>query len=290
MKKFTADRVYPISNDPIDNGVVITDDNGTILSVEPAGPASDGAEKLEGVLIPGFVNAHCHLELSHMKGKVDTGTGLIPFITSVVTKRDATKEAIADAVEKAGQEMLDGGIVALGDISNTNDSFAFKSSGKMLSYTFVELFDFLQEGGAQKAFDDWNPLVGEIPQDASHRGSLTPHAPYSVSRTLFSKINEQNPDSGITVSIHNQETPPENELFLSGSGAFYDFYGAFDIPLDKFRHNGKPAIHYALENMNPANRTLFVHNTLSTREDLEAAHNWSPHLLLGELPQCEPVH
>ena len=144
MHKFSADRVFPVSSAPIEKGVLITDDAGQILAIERReqhDPAS--LQILPGVLIPGFVNTHCHLELSHMKGKVHTGTGLIPFITGVVTQRNAAAEVIADAIEQAERDMLAGGIVAVGDISNAPDTFAVKAKGRLRYYTFVELFDFL---------------------------------------------------------------------------------------------------------------------------------------------------
>ena len=287
MRKFSADRIFPVSSEPIPNGVVITDDAGKILAVESRDrhdPAS--LEIHRGILTPGFVNTHCHLELSHMKGKVNTGTGLIPFITGVVTQRNVAPEIIADAIEKAEAEMLDGGIVALGDISNTTDTFAVKSRGRMRYYTFVELFDFLQESGAQKAFDDWKAVYDQLQPAPGSARALVPHAPYSVSEALFSKINAANAPAGLTISIHNQETPPENELFEKGSGGFYDFYGKFNISLEHFRPSGRPSIYYALQHLNPAQRTLFVHNTLTTRADIEAAHAWSPNVFWATCPNA----
>jgi aminodeoxyfutalosine deaminase len=287
MKKLSADWVFPVNSDPIEQGVVILDDDGTILAVEARAqhdPASLDIRK--GVLTPGFVNTHCHLELSHMKGRVDTGTGLIPFITNVVTKREAAAEIIADAIERAEREMLEGGIVAVGDISNAVDTFAAKSRGRLRYYTFIELFDFLQEQGADKAFADWRAVYDQLAPPAGSRKALTPHAPYSVSQSLFRKIREFNEAEGITVSIHNQETPPENALFMEGSGAFYEFYGRFGISLEHFEHIGRTAIHYALEHLNPANRTLFVHNTLSTREDIAAAQAWSRHTYWASCPNA----
>ncbi len=287
MRKITADLVFPVSSEPLSDGVVITDDTGKILAVERRDqhdPAS--VEVHRGVLIPGFVNTHCHLELSHMKGLVDTGTGLIPFITSVVTKRNLPAEVIADAIARAEQEMLDGGIVAVGDISNTTDTFGTKAKGRMRYYTFVELFDFLQDAGAEKAFADWKAVYDRcLPAPGSAR-ALVPHAPYTVSKTLFRKIREASPETGLTVSIHNQETPPESELFERGSGGFYDFYGKFGISLERFESTGKPSIHYALENMNPAQRTLFVHNTLTRAEDIRAAQAWSPHTFWATCPNA----
>lgn len=287
MRKFSADWIFPISSKPIENGVVITDDAGKILAIESReqhDPASLDIQR--GVLVPGFVNTHCHLELSHMKGKVHTGTGLIPFITSVVTQRNASPETISEAIERAEAEMLAGGIVALGDISNAPDTFPVKSKGRMRYYTFVELFDFLQEANAEKTFSDWKAVYEKIELAPGSARSLVPHAPYSVSKSLFQKINDFNEKSGITVSIHNQETPPESELFEKGSSAFYDFYGKFNISLEHFRPTGKPSIFYALENLNPANRTLFVHNTLTAKADIEAAHAWSPNVFWATCPNA----
>jgi aminodeoxyfutalosine deaminase len=287
MQKFSADQVYPLDAPPLPNGVVITDDQGKILAVEPADrhdPAS--VDRRAGALIPGFVNTHCHLELSHMKGRVDTGTGLIPFITGVVTQRNVAHEVILEAIDRAEQEMLDGGIVALGDISNAVDTFAVKVRGRMRYYNFIELFDFLQPDGAEKAFADWTAVYEQLQLAPGSARSLVPHAPYTVSPVLFAKINAFNPAAGATVSIHNQETPPENALFMDKTGDFLDFYSKFNISLAHFEAIGQPSIQYALRHLNPANRTLFVHNTLSTLADVQAAQAWSAHTYWATCPNA----
>ena len=287
MRKFSADWVFPVSSAPLPQAVVVTDDQGKILAIEPRerhDPA--GIDIRSGALIPGFVNTHCHLELSHMKGKVDTGTGLIPFITGVVTQRNAAAELIQDAIERAEADMLAGGIVAVGDISNVPDTFAVKSRGRLRWYTFVELFDFLQDAGADKTFGTGKAVFDQLLPAPGSAKALVPHAPYSVSARLFEKINTFNPASGTTLSIHNQETPPENELFVQGTGAFRDFYSRFGISLDGFRAPGTTSIHYALAHLNPANRTLFVHNTLTTADDLAAAQAWSPRTYWASCPNA----
>ena len=268
-------------------GVIVTDDNGSILSIDTRDqhdPAS--LEIHQGVIVPGFVNTHCHLELSHMKGLVETGTTLIPFITGVVTRRHAAAEAIAEAIAKAEAEMIDGGIVAVGDISNVTDTFVQKSKGRLRYYTFLEMFDFLQEDDAEREFDKYLSVYDALNPSKGSEKSVVPHAPYSVSKNLFKKINNVNAASGITVSIHNQETQPEQDLFMKGEGAFYDFYGKFGISLDQFEPNRRPSIFYALENMNPSNRTLFVHNTLTTQSDIEAAQSWSENVFWATCPNA----
>lgn len=288
MRKITADYIFPVSSAPIKNGVIEVNDKGEIIKIgAQADYTSDELEIYKGVIIPGFVNTHCHLELSHMKGKVDTGTGLIPFITGVVTNRAASKSEILEAIATAEKEMIDNGIVAVGDISNVTDTFAQKAQGNLRYYNFIEFFDFLQDDAAQAEFDKYKAVYDELELVNGSRKSCVPHAPYSVSERLFRLINDANAaGKGATISIHNEETPPENDLFLSKTGGFIDFYGSFGINLDKFEATGKTSIYYAIENMNPAERTLFVHNTLTSTEDIAAANVWSDNVYWATCPNA----
>ncbi|MEM6963834.1 MAG: amidohydrolase family protein [Bacteroidota bacterium] len=275
MRKISTDYIFTIVSEPIKNGVVVLDDTGKILSIdERVNHDHASLEIYEGVIVPGFINTHCHLELSHMKGKVATGTSLIPFITSVVSFRDVGQEVIDAAIVKADQEMFDNGIVAVGDISNKIDTAATKSRSPIHYYTFVEMFDFLQEHWAASEFEKYKAVFDGQSDMGKNRKSIVPHAPYSVSKNLFNLINEAN-GADCTVSIHNQETPAENEFFVNKTGGFIDFYQGFNIPIDDFHANGKRSIHYALAHMNPNVRTLLVHNTTCTAEDIEAAQRWS---------------
>ena len=287
MRKISADILYPVNAAPIEKGVVVVDDNGKVLATGTRDQYD--ASELEihqGALIPGFINTHCHLELSHMIGKVDTGTGLIDFIKGVVSKRGVEQEIINEAIEKAEAEMLAGGIMAVGDISNVPDTFLQKSKGNLRYYTFVEFFDFLQNQNAQAEFDKYKAVYDQLELTNGSKKSCVPHAPYSVSEKLFAMINEVNKGEVATISIHNQETPPENELFMKGTGGFVDFYGQFGISLDNFQPNGRPAIHYALEQMDGQHRTLFVHNTLTTVEDIRFAQSWNPKVYWATCPNA----
>ena len=81
VHKISATYICPGDRNPQKGQVLIVDDLGGIQAIEPAvnhDPAS--VQHYDGLLVPGFINAHCHLELSHLKGKVPTGTGLLPFL------------------------------------------------------------------------------------------------------------------------------------------------------------------------------------------------------------------
>jgi cytosine/adenosine deaminase-related metal-dependent hydrolase len=160
MRKISADVVFPVVGEPVEQGVVVVDDTGKILALEQR--ADHDAASLEihqGAIVPGFVNTHCHLELSHMKGKAGTGTGLIPFIQKVVQFRDIPLEEIMDAIARADEEMYNEGIVAVGDISNMLHTAEQKNKSKIRYYTFVEMFDFLQDGMARQSFDQYKTVL-----------------------------------------------------------------------------------------------------------------------------------
>ncbi len=286
MRYISADYIHTGKGDILIDQVIIIEESGKILDIKSTDEVdSDKIEVHKGSIIPGLINTHCHLELSHMKGKVPTGTSLIPFISSVVSFRDSPQEEINNAIAEADQYMYDEGIVAVGDISNKLDTKEQKEKSKINYYTFVEMFDFLQEDWSQKEFDKYYEVFKGQARSGGNKVSCVPHAPYTVSKSLFQKINETNSE-GCTVSIHNQETPPENELFLAGKGGFLDFYKGFNIPLDKFKSTGKPSIQYAIENMDAAQRTLFVHNTLTTTEDIQSAQNWSKNVYWATCPNA----
>jgi cytosine/adenosine deaminase-related metal-dependent hydrolase len=287
MRKITADKIYTISNGVLENHVLILDDDGTILDITAiAAHDSTSMEQYEGVLVPGFINTHCHLELSHMKGRVPTGTGLIPFIKNVVQFRaDFTPEQIQAAIEQADADMRAAGIVAVGDISNVTDTIATKSKSDIHYHTFVEMFDFMVDANAQERFDEYSSVANQY-QQYQLPYTLVPHAPYSTSKKLFALINKHQVAEAVTVSIHNQEMQPENDLFLAKHGDLIPFYANFGIPIADWLPTKQTSIHYAMQEMDAQRRTLFVHNTLTSTEDIAATHAWNPRTYWATCPNA----
>ena len=286
MRKISADWIFPITSQPIKNGVLTVDDKGQIIKIDHRDRYADTQlEIYSGVLVPGFINTHCHLELSHMKGVAPTGTGLLPFLKTVVNHRNVSPDEIQKAIEKGDQDMYKAGIVAVGDISNKLDTADTKSKSPIRYYTFVEMFDFLQDDWADKTFADYAVVLEGQSDQNGNRKSGVPHAPYTVSKKLFSLLKDSN-GANSTISIHNQETQHEDNFFLHKSGDFLEFYKTFQIGIDAFQPSRKTSIHYALENMNPDHRTLFVHNTMTTPVDIQAAHAWSNQVYWATCPNA----
>lgn len=279
-RKIAANKIYPVSTDSIDNGVILMDDQGKIVAIDELNNHDKATvEYFDGIIVPGFINAHCHLELSHLKGIAKTGTGLIDFISQVIRNRNHTPEVIQDAIERAETNMIDSGIVAVGDISNTTDTFAQKRKENLYYYTFVEYFDLFQESNAESIIAQYDTVYNSLTATEKNKISKVPHAPYSVSRKLFTVIANAAKQSQetLTISIHNQETVPENELFLHKKGDFLPFYERMGLSVDAIPELNKTSIHYTLEYLGSTSRNLFVHNTLTAVADIEAAE-----LVLGK--------
>jgi cytosine/adenosine deaminase-related metal-dependent hydrolase len=268
MRSFQADYVFPVSSGPIRNGIVTVDDSGKIISVsEPYTSAAQltiQVKKLSGIICPGFVNTHCHLELSHLKGKIEKGKGLVNFIEEVQKHRGADKNEVLDAAQQADVDMYNNGIVAVGDISNTNLSIPIKERSKVYYHTFVEAFGFVPEK-AQEVFDKSFSLLEEFKPMPS---SITPHAPYSVSKELFKLIKNNSKFGHNLLSIHNQECADENKFFRYKTGSIIDLYEYFGINIDFFKPQARNSLQTMVPLLTNNQRILFVHNTFTNLKDL----------------------
>jgi cytosine/adenosine deaminase-related metal-dependent hydrolase len=269
MRKITADYVFPVSSPPIKNGVVIIDDNGIIIDVvQPAANSQQpAAEVYQGIIVPGFVNTHCHLELSHLKGQVSEKNGLVSFISELVSKRDNfSTEQIKAAIVSAEEEMMRNGIVAVGDISNADHSFDQKKKKRLAYHTFIESFDFHSDK-AKHVLDTAVNLQSAI---SNLQSSIAPHAPYSVSGKLMEMIdNLKQP----LLSIHNQETASENELFASGSGGLAELMEKVGVDINSKRRV-KNSLLFVLGALIESKKILLVHNTYTSKEDIELVKHY----------------
>tara|TARA_B100001109_G_scaffold255824_1_gene261250 strand:+ start:16395 stop:17555 length:1161 start_codon:yes stop_codon:yes gene_type:complete len=267
---FKTDLLYTALGKPIKNGMIRTDQEGKILEVG-ANLSVENSEVnyLEGALCPGFINTHCHLELSHLKNKIESGKGLISFIKGVQSQRKAEEEEIQEAILKADEEMWKAGIVAVGDISNGTTSFLQKQKSNIEYHTFVELFGF----DPAKATEVWT-RGQKVQATAIAMGlsaSLVPHSPYSVSKPLFQLLKAEKDNAPIC--IHNQENEAENELYQNGTGAFRKMLESFGLPLEHIKgmqQNSLPAYLPLLPDSKPL---LLVHNTFSNQADITSAKN-----------------
>ncbi len=271
-QKFQATQLFTGTELLEDQLVLITTNDGTIEAIVGIEDAGDDIQSFEGILTPGFVNAHCHLELSHMKDMIPAHTGLQEFVKQIVSLRKVEEHVIEEAIEKAEAEMLANGIVAVGDISNTLDTLAQKAKHNLAYYTFVELYD-LDPTRAQDKM-----MAGLENQKAFEenciRASLVPHAPYSVTHNLWKLLADH---FGLhTISMHNQETPDENDFFKTKTGSFLGMYERTKVNLDFFEATGLSSLQSVLPIFKNAAASILVHNSFTDAADIAAVKKQMP--------------
>ena len=252
--------------------VIETTEDGTILAIHAPG-AQQGAVVYDGILCPGFVNAHCHLELSHMQGAVPEATGLIPFVQQIVQHRNKyTDEQKVTARHEAFAAMQRAGIVAVGDIANTADAADLRAQDAIHFHTFVESLGFTPaRAEAALAFAEgvYSAYAAQPQAAKVLRQSIVPHAPYSVSKELFRLISAHNAES--IISIHNQETAAENEFYEKGTGAVNHLLQSLGIDAATFTPYGNTSLRTYLQWLSQDHPLLLVHDIFTTAEEIKTA-------------------
>jgi cytosine/adenosine deaminase-related metal-dependent hydrolase len=265
MRKFRADYVFPVNADPIKNGIVTVDDTGKILALDDGlGHADKDVERLEGVICPGFINTHCHVELSHLKNKIAPLGGLINFIKDIQAHRNVDEDTVIAAASAADEEMYNNGIVAVGDIANSAATIPVKKKSKLYYHSFIEVFGFVPEK-AQGIFDNARSIRDQYkPMPCS----ITPHAPYSVSKDLFKLVHRLADKQPNLISIHNQETEEENKFYRYKLGGFLDLYQFFNIDIGFFKPQARNSIQTTVPLLTNRQNILLVHNTFTNLKDI----------------------
>ena len=243
MRRFAAKYVYTLtSQDPLLNAFVEVDGAGTVLRT---GPCESGEELLDGAIVPGFVNAHCHVELSYMKGLFRKGTGMAGFIDQIIALRDSfSPEVKLAGLKEAMDSMWEQGIVAVADISNCEDSFAVKASHPLYTRTFLEVF-----GAHPEDCPNVMEAVLALQKKALALGldaAPSPHACYTMSPELLSASSVAGLRSGY-LSFHSEESWEEEQMMLCGSGPMWENRKANGIPTSPV--TGTTSLEYFLDRL-----------------------------------------
>jgi aminodeoxyfutalosine deaminase len=268
-RKFKADHLFTGQEWLSGDSVLITSSGGEIIDIVPVAAAGDDIAVFSGILSPGFVNCHCHLELSHMKGLIPEKTGMIDFLVRVIQQRGFADDSIKKGIEDAENSMLQNGIVAVGDICNTANTLEQKKAGRLLYHNFIETMGFVENTAAQRfeasitVYDQFARLY----RNPAESNSIVPHAPYSVSPALFQKITHFPGNHLLT--IHSQESAAEREFIEKGTGDFHRLYEALHIDITFYKPRSARSLKTYLSYFLPNQSLILVHNVTTNKEDLD---------------------
>lgn len=212
MKKLLlkASTVLPVSSPPLHNAAVIIE-NGIISDIGPAGDIvrrNKDAQTLDlkrGILMPGFINAHTHLELGWIRSKIGAFDGFTGWLRQIIrAKREGVSDGdIEQSVRDGIRELINTGVTTVGEISSYGglDKSILRESG-LRTVLFREVLDSKDE------ITDFD----KFEKSRNFEERLFPHAPYSCSPSLLEKVLDSHKKNKIPIAIHLGESPEEIEF------------------------------------------------------------------------------
>ena len=221
MRRIASKYLYTLtSTEPVRNGFVEVEDDGTVVRTGVCADPAAEPEFIDGAVAPGFVNAHCHVELSYLKGQFRKGTGMAGFIDQINEMRDnkSLQEKVDDLTREM-DSMWEQGVVGMADISNCDDSFAVKARHPMYTRTFLEVFGTEPEDC--EAVMDGVRKLQKVADGFGIDAAPTPHSCYTMSPELVTAVSVEGLRSGF-LSFHSEETEEEEEMLKYGSGKMWE--------------------------------------------------------------------
>ncbi len=265
MKYFSAQYLFTNTGLPVKRGIITTEDDGTIISVDDSGGKLAEHHSVEfhnGIIVPGFVNCHCHLELSYLKNEIAKGSGLVDFLRAVNSLRNTIDKDINSAIREADSEMFKEGVVLCADICNNDSTFNLKKVSKIRYISLLEVFG-IDPSRAEFRMNEILQLAEKAKQMDLPQW-IVPHAFYSISIPLFRLINKHTETNKVT-SIHFMESSEEVTFFEARSGKLMDYYKEFMPSFSEFQMVRIPT-ESLREVVSTSGNLILVHNTCATRE------------------------
>jgi 5-methylthioadenosine/S-adenosylhomocysteine deaminase len=271
---FVADWVVPVASSPIPEGGVLVE-GPRIVEVGRAEDlrrvGTDETRELAGhLLLPGLVNAHTHLELSFLRGRLIPGMAFDAWLEAVVEAvREADEETFAEAVRSGTRELVSNGITAVGDISRAGRSHQLLSEMGLKGTVFIEALGFHPDQEAD-ALEGAAGALERLADKSSKtlRVGISPHAPYSTSPALYHEAAALARRQGLSLALHLAETPEEELFTREGRGPLRDLLERLGVWDEAFPIPRCSPVAY-LERLGVLPGALAVHcNTVDDEEEI----------------------
>jgi len=233
--------VVPVDGPPLRDAAVAVRD-GRVAWVGPAAEAPNGeARDLgEGLLLPGLVNAHCHLELSHLVGRLSGEGGLVDWVERLVAARPTDpEEAVRAAAARAIDEVVATGTVAVGDVSNLLLHLDLLGRSSLRARVFFELIGWDPARAPDVMARAQVRRAGLTTRDGIVV-SLAAHAPHSVSPALLAAMAA----AGGVAALHLAESPQERRFLAAGDAEWSAFLARRGLGHVSFRPPGVSPVEY----------------------------------------------
>jgi cytosine/adenosine deaminase-related metal-dependent hydrolase len=211
VRILSADWVLPVEGDPIENGAVAIED-GRIAAVGAAAELGEGERFPESAILPGFVNAHTHLEYAVYAGFGD-GLSFGPWISTHVERKRRLDRPDMEAIARLGAaECLRSGVTTVGDLAFSGASAHACARLGLRAIIYLEVFG-LDAADAARQFEQKRAYVADALSDRVRIG-ISPHAPYTCSQEVYAVAM----DLGLPLATHLNESQDELDWLLRGAG------------------------------------------------------------------------
>lgn len=237
MLRVRARSVHPVTAPPIEDGAVLVDERGVLTAVGaeadvPRPPDARQLEFTDGALVPGLVNVHTHLELTHLAGR-DNERDFAKWIRALRALKDAsTPEEFAHGAEQGVRDSWTAGVTCVADTGSTGAPLVALARLGGRGIYYQEVF------GPERAKCDASvaELAGAVDRlrpfaSARARLGISPHAPYTVSEPLYRAVSDFARLEDTPVAVHLAESRAESELVRDGTGPFAEALRARGIPV-----------------------------------------------------------
>jgi aminodeoxyfutalosine deaminase len=261
--------VFPVDQPPIENGWVGVSADEIIAIGRGKTVQGDCFDLGSGVILPGLINAHTHLELSGLKGRIDAGLGFLPWVQKILALREIRHDRQGlETVKNALTEQHRQGIAAVGDWSTSPDRADLFKNSPLIRCGFHEIIGFSEQNLIIP--DSMNKeSVPRTLNPGTAFDSLGAHAPHTTSAALLKSAKSWTDKRGLPLSIHTAESQEEEAFLDRGEGPWAQLLrdrGRWDAG---WSPPGMSPVAY-LDSLGILNAsTQCIHLTLAGTEDLK---------------------
>jgi cytosine/adenosine deaminase-related metal-dependent hydrolase len=220
---------------PIDNGVFVVDGPNLLQIGEAreilrhhAGPVVDLGEV---AVMPGLINAHCHLDYSLMRGAILSVRSFAQWVSRINSlKRSLTDDDYLHATQLGFEELRRNGVTTVLDIVATPQTLPLLPPPPIRTWSFLELIDVRPRPWIEEvAFGSW--LFFSENRDRLGGFGLSPHAPYTASAKMYEIALECSRVLNLPITTHVAESHEEYEMFAESRGQLYDLLKKLGRPM-----------------------------------------------------------
>jgi cytosine/adenosine deaminase-related metal-dependent hydrolase len=224
--------VAPMEGDPIDNGAVVVEGNKIASVGRFADVKRDHAGKVvdlgELILLPGLINAHCHLDYTMLRGTIPSHRSFSGWIQAInAEKAKLTEQDYINSIHAGFAEARRFGTTTILNLIALPKLIGAITEQLVRTWWFGELIDVRNPDEAEKIADE----AAEFLKPAKRWG-LAPHAPFTASQRLYARCEEIARRENIPLTTHLAESREEMVMFRNAKGAAFDFLKEIGRPMD----------------------------------------------------------